>query len=198
MLTCPFCGKEFLEKRSSKNHIRDKHSNEFPIDETKQPTKKRKKEIASSLSTLADSSPLFCPHCPYDREDKSSRRMFQSVKALEAHVCAKHSAIYKYIAPDWSIAKQKEENNNTDHQHPNNHDGNDKSSVVDNNKVVECHICGLRLVGRSFLQHLQDFVPVEGSQKFSCKFCSKSFQEERAKLQHMNFCSKRHNFDCLR
>jgi len=191
VLSCPFCDKEFLEKRSRKNHIRDKHSNECPIDEIKKPTKKRKKEEATSLSTQADGSPLFCQHCQNDKQDESSRRIFQSVKALEAHVRAKHSAIYKYIAPDWSIAKQKEENNNIDHQHPNNHDGNGESNVVDKSKVEECHICGLRLVGRSFLQHLQDFVPVEGSQTFSCLFCSKSFQEERAKLQHMNFCSKR-------
>ncbi|MGK3760516.1 MAG: hypothetical protein ACI8RD_012833 [Bacillariaceae sp.] len=198
-LLCPFCDKEFLEERSRKCHIRDKHPNEeVPSDDrSKQPRKKRQKKEETFISTPGDDgSSLFCPHCQDNNtsDEESSRRIFQSAKALETHIRAKHSAIYTYIAPDWSIVKQKEKNNNNDTNHDtqtNNHD-NDDSNVVDNkSKVEECHICGLKLVGRSFTQHLQDFVPLEGSETFSCQFCSKSFREERAKLQHMNFCGKR-------
>ena len=197
-LLCPFCGKEFLEERSRKCHIHDKHPNEVPIDDrSKQPRKKRQKKEETSISTPGDDGhpSIFCPHCQdsISADESSRRRIFQSAKALETHIRAKHSAIYTYIAPDWSIVKQKEKNNNNtdNHEQTNNRDNDDDSNVADKTKVEECHICGLKLVGRSFTQHLQDFVPIEGLETFSCQFCSKTFREERAKLQHTNFCSKR-------
>lgn len=192
-IKCRFCYKEFFEERSLKCHIRDKHPNEVRINDTKQPKKKKKKNT-TSVSIPNDVKSLFCPHCQHSASDEPQRRIFQSTKALEAHIRAKHSAIYKYIAPDWSIAKQKETKKNKSQEQSNKLDSCDEYNV-DNNKVDKCHICGFQLVGRSFSKHLQEFNPSTtctiNSSQFSCIFCSKSFREERAKMQHMNFCSKR-------
>lgn len=179
ILSCPFCDKEFPEKRSLKCHLRDKHScDKATIDQVikgkVQPGKKRKRETTSTTINNSDSSSFSCLQC-------QPHRMFESEKALQAHIRAKHSGIYTYIAPDWSKECQR-----VDTVHP----SGDSQQGNDANQVEECRICGFRLDG-AFAKHLEDFMPVDESQTFSCDFCSKLFREERAKLQHMNFCSKR-------
>jgi len=182
LFSCPLCGKEFLEERSLKCHLKDLHSNETEIDDIKEPQRKKRKKSMSTTSPAEGNTSLFCPHCPYNTSsgESSHRRVFRNTKALEAHIGAKHSALYKYIPPDWSTIKMKKTNSKINHDEPN----------TNNEKKVECHICGLILVDGSLSRHLQDFLPAKESQ-FSCKFCSKTFREERAALQHMNFCSKR-------
>ena len=182
-LSCPFCDKKFLEKRSLKCHLRDKHPGmearkDEGMNDREQPRKKKKLEKNDVVTSVT--SQFLCLHC-------QPQRAFQSAKALESHNRAKHSAIYAYIAPDWSMAKQKESNKIDNKQHDR-----ESSGEADETKQEECCVCGVKLFGgRSLSQHLGDFMPVEVSQVFACNFCSKTFREERAKLQHMNFCSKR-------
>lgn len=97
-------------------------------------------------------------------------RGFESAEALESHRVAKHSGVHTYIAPDWSLAK--------------------KIPTTESTGEV-CPICDLPLQGRTATEHLDDFVPGADVCSFTCNFCSKSFREERAVLQHENFCSKR-------
>eukprot|EP00536_Pseudo-nitzschia_multiseries_P006986 jgi/Psemu1/16594/gm1.16594_g len=196
MLSCPFCEKQFLENRSLKCHIRDKHrcvetTNREESSRSEQPRKKKKLHngdpvVATENGDATTTTTTYtCSHCT---------RIFQSIKARDDHVRAKHSGINTYIAPDWSIAKQTETNNldaDAANEKTNNNNNDDDDDDDDGSKHEECHICGLKLIGRSVSQHFEDFVPVEGSQTFRCDFCPKSFREERAKLQHMNFCSQR-------
>jgi hypothetical protein len=188
MLSCPFCDKEFLEKRSLKCHLRDKHQGATATKEQEvndgqeQPRKKKKLEMGDTSTTIKASEILSfsCLHC-------EPHRVFQSEKALQSHNRAKHSGICTYIAPDWSLAKLKESRNIVTTRLP---DG-EPSIETDANKLKECYICGFKLIGRNLSHHFADFLPVDGLQTFSCDFCSKLFREERAKLQHMNFCTKR-------
>lgn len=188
MLSCPFCEKEFLEKRSLKCHLRDKHAvaktpKGQEVNEREQPRKKTKIVMGdvSTTKTSLEISSFSCLQC-------KPQRNFLSEKALQSHIHAKHSGIYTYIAPDWSKAKLRE-CHNIDGRQPQN----ESNRENDNIKIEECHICGFKLVGLSLSQHFRDFLPVDGVQTFACDFCSKMFREERAKLQHMNFCSKRSN-----
>lgn len=145
--------------------------------------KKGKLEMSDVSTTLKTSeiSPFSCLHC-------QPQSIFQSEKALQSHIRAKHSGIYTYIAPDWSMIKLKESCNIDTGQI----DG-EFNRGNDINKLEECHICGFKLVSLSLSRHFGDFLPVDGLQTFKCDFCSKLFREERAKMQHMNFCSKRLN-----
>jgi len=181
MLLCPFCDKEFLEKRSLKCHLRDKHSigkgqQEQGGNGQEQLRKKVKLEMHNMTTTKNEPEPpsFPCPHC-------QPRRIFRSEKALQSHICAKHSGIYTYIAPAWSIAKIKE-TQNVDGEQP---------SSQGKKHIEECQICGFKLEGCNLAQHFKYFLPVDSLQTFSCDFCAKLFREERAKLQHMNFCPKR-------
>jgi hypothetical protein len=53
----------------------------------------------------------------------------------------------------------------------------------------ECHICGWKLVGRTMLLHVDQYVPFGkvDSRSFSCTKCSILFREHQAKLQHVKF-----------
>ena len=184
MLLCPFCDKEFSEKRSLKCHLRDKHSCdkatiEQAIKGGEQPRKKRRKEMISTTIKELETTSFSCIQC-------LPHRIFQSEKALQSHIRAKHSGIYTYIAPDWSIDKTKQ-CQRVDNGHPSDELQQENGST----EAEECRICGFQLVDGSFSRHFEDFVPVDESQTFACDFCSKLFREERSKLQHMNFCSKR-------
>lgn len=184
MLSCPFCDKEFLEKRSLKCHLRDKHSSavataEEEVNAEENPRKKKKLEMCLTENKRSESLSFSCLHC-------KPQRVFQSEKALQSHIRAKHSGIYTYIAPDWSSSKIKEIQNSGIEQ-----PDDDSKRENHSNKVEECRICGYKLVNGSFALHLDDFLPVERLKTFACDFCSKVFREERAKLQHTNFCSKR-------
>jgi hypothetical protein len=187
MLLCPLCDKKFLEKRSLKCHLRDKHSSsketaEQEVNERGQPRKKQKKLETgdpSTTSKMHETASFLCLHC-------QPHRVFESEKALQSHVRAKHSGIYTYIAPDWSIAKMKE-----CRKIDSGPSGGEAGRPDETNSLEACQICGFRLHGNSLSRHFRDFLPVDGLQTFACDYCSKSFREERAKLQHMNFCSKR-------
>lgn len=56
----------------------------------------------------------------------------------------------------------------------------------------ECKICGWDFPNESSLQsHLTSWKPIDKSKTFLCTVCEKSFGEERALRQHMNYCYTR-------
>ena len=169
-----------------KCHLRDKHScDKATIEQAlkggdQSRVKKRKQELISTTTIeQAKESSFSCLQC-------HPNRIFQSEKALQAHIRAKHSGVYTYIAPDWAT-DGKATCQRVDSGEP----SVEPHLQNDATKLEQCKICGFQLVDGSFSRHFQDFVPVDESQTFSCDFCSKLFREERAKLQHINFCSKR-------
>ena len=59
-----------------------------------------------------------------------------------------------------------------------------------------CAVCGLIFQEAEHpTRHLNEFVPKpaveEGSSSYQCMFCFKPFRDNRAKMQHENFCSRR-------
>jgi uncharacterized C2H2 Zn-finger protein len=172
MLTCPHCDKTFREERSRKCHIRDKHA--------EAPDKKAKIEVSPEVQ-------LQCEHC---RSEKGGPRTFVSAQALEDHIRAKHVGINKKkILPDWHKQQQGDAGND-DAPSSIKPESTKEDRIDERNKFGSCDICGLAYQDNKHqAQHQKDFVPVEGTESFQCSFCSKTFRERRAKLQHENFCS---------
>jgi hypothetical protein len=158
-----------------------------------------------ALMTVSDQEPIPCPFCSQEEETGTTqKRTFPIEQALEAHITAKHSGVHTYyIAPDWSMAKK---NTTADQEEDNFIDDvielkkpacslalQGQNEEGDNDDDIACPICDSPLYDHSLSEHFFDFVPNnEDSLVFPCTFCSKSsFREERAKLQHNNFCSKR-------
>jgi uncharacterized C2H2 Zn-finger protein len=197
-LTCPHCDKEFREERSRKCHIRDKHPDE-DMDHHQRIKKKIKK---TSSFDLTSHTSFPCQLCL--QEETGTPRIFSSVQAFDDHIRAKHQGIHTYILPDWSQAKKKVPlTTDEDKTIPGMSQPaavpadaaqsitNNDSSPTTNTNTTKCSICGLSLGGRTISDHFGDFLPVECSTTYQCDFCARCFREERAKLQHENFCSKR-------
>jgi hypothetical protein len=178
-LSCPYCNKEFGEERSRKSHIRDKHPDEC------NGSKVQQKKPGLCAISVGSRGNHWCGDC---LNESGASRLFQSIKDLQAHVVAKHSGIYTYIAPDWSLAKKKSvKQAEKDILRP--------SALGTQHPGNKCAVCDLDLHGRSESEHLLDFVPRvdHRSINFCCSYCTRSFREERAQMQHENFCQKRSN-----
>jgi uncharacterized C2H2 Zn-finger protein len=129
--------------------------------------KKRKRDT--------DEDTFVCSQC------QPGPRAFESSQALEDHIEAKHNALHTDISPDWYRASETEMAS---------------SLIVD---FGECEICGLKYCNQAEeAEHSKAFLPVatpvqedECNGAFTCSYCSKSFREKRAKLQHENMCSAR-------
>ena len=170
LLSCPYCDKTFKEERSRKSHLRDKHPNGAD--------KKIRQEDQISL--------FRCDQCD---------RSFGSSSALQDHVRSKHSAIHKNIPPDWHQHEVSQKQEAT------------KTTASNDDKCVglkKCSICDLQYRDETHEQnHLKEFDPTFVCQQrgpssttsaaliIKCQFCSRIFREQRAKLQHENFCKER-------
>ncbi|KAG7344944.1 protein of unknown function DUF2431 containing protein [Nitzschia inconspicua] len=177
-LPCPFCDKMFREERSRKCHIRDRHPNGDVHCSTQEPGKKRSRDVGDAV--------FECTKCT---DASGGRRVFQSDDALQAHVRAKHNGMHTYIAPDWSIAKKnslKQNSMMSDSFH-----SVQPSASPRGIEDMECKICGATIWSSTLSDHLLSFVPSTECTLYQCSFCSKSFREERARLQHENFCTIR-------
>ena len=166
LLVCPYCDKTFQEERSRTSHIRAKHPN--GVD------KKRRQEELEEFS---------CSDC-----DKS----FGSSSALQDHIRSKHSALHKSVPPDWH------QTNNTEEQDAqvgkkNAPPGMEGATANNDAQYGSCDVCGLVYYDEAHQQsHMKEFDPTSQEiRTYECTFCSKSFREKRARLQHENFCSKR-------
>lgn len=163
--SCPQCEKSFREERSLKNHIKSKHS---------EGNHKRKREDG-----------LTCPYCRDStaiEKGEAEQRVFADSSALNAHIRAKHQAIHRTILPEWAEA---------------NKSSGDTTATLDGNMkpMGACTICGNEYYSRQDEEeHRTVFVPSRHqppTSTFACQFCSKSFSQKRAQLQHENFCSSR-------
>lgn len=131
--------------------------------------KKRKRDT--------DGNTFVCSQC------QPEPRAFDSSQALADHIQAKHSALHTDITPDWYCATETEM----------------VSSIMDTVDFGECEICGLKYCNQAEeAVHSKVFLPVATSMPeddcniaFKCSYCSKSFRENRPKLQHENICSAR-------
>ena len=184
-LPCPFCERHFREERSRKCHIRDKH-----------PEGADKKQKTDDDDDDSMTKKFQCEHCPPDVTTGESRS-FLSEQALKDHVRAKHSAIHRQILPDWHRPTQvvKQQNSVTTgwESVSTTYDSFHKTADAGDRKDHGCcSICGLVFVGADHSdRHQQEFIPPDDTfESFQCSFCSKSFREKRAKLQHENFCSR--------
>jgi uncharacterized C2H2 Zn-finger protein len=165
---CPHCDRTFKEERSVKNHIKSKHATE----------KKRKRDADGDADADADADSFLCSPC------RPEPRAFESPQALEDHIRAKHSALHTDIAPDWYRKAPETET---------------ASSVMDSIDFGKCEVCGLAYRSQAEeAEHSKEFIPEvtpvpedDSNVAFKCSFCSKSFREKRAKLQHENICSAR-------
>ena len=212
VLPCPFCDKEFVEKRSLNSHVRDKHPAIHSQTASQKTTKRIKREKDSvdmdqlgvsrySSSTIAQgTNSLRCSLC----QKEGLEREFSSQQGMDDHIRAKHSGIHTYIAPDWSQASRQHQNKvEQQQQHhgspdngptvteqPNGEPGRPADILSSYPVGVECIICGSQLApGTALEDHLKDFLPIEGGSTFACRWCTKTFREERAVKQHENFCS---------
>lgn len=164
---CSYCSKQFREQRSLMNHTKSKHG-------TDSQGKKRK------LSADNDEERL---HFACNRCDSTSAglRTFLSSEALQDHIRAKHDALHAKIPPDsYQIPAQE---------------------VAEHLDFGSCSICFHVYRNRlSEKDHMAAFVPSEDVllrasaddvAYLQCRFCSKTFRQARAQLQHENFCSSR-------
>ena len=124
-----------------------------------------------------------CFSCIQCEEEAGESRSFDSQQALKDHIQAKHAAIHKSILPDWCRPENKDTSNDETSRK--------KTSGVHST----CSICGAVFDSpMAEAAHWTDFEPTtQGKDTFQCRFCNKSFREERAKLQHENFCRERAN-----
>lgn len=117
--SCPHCDKLFLEERSLKNHLLNKHN----VAQAKSKKRKRKTRNASARTATTMTSPsnitaglsrtaatvtaaeqgenpqkmFACQYCP---------RVFEREQALNDHTQAKHAALHCHIVPDWYQKKK--------------------------------------------------------------------------------------------
>ena len=105
-------------------------------------------------------------------------RVFDSAQGLEDHMNVKHRAVHTSIRPDWCQIS-------------------DETSPAE--KLVaplQCPICEARLFGsdpdQALKMHMESFLPQNEDQlSFACSFCDKVFPQDRARLQHENYCARK-------
>jgi Domain of unknown function (DUF2431)/Zinc finger, C2H2 type len=166
---CDECQRSFGQERSLRNHVLNKHG------------KKRKLVGKDEESSVSSSSSVRCLDCD---------RTFVSFDSLEDHKRAKHGALHANIRPEWASTKTATVEAATT--------ANDTSTAV---PLIElratCHICGYIYTDEcGENEHWSAFVPVETATRSAeqlpcCQFCGKVFRDQRAKLQHENFCKPR-------
>ena len=137
---------------------------------------------------------IVCKICESQKtvgEEDQPMRIFPHLQALLDHQRAKHSGVHKDIKPDWYDGGEE----NISEEQPNE----ETASIIGS-----CPICDLAFFTEGErISHEQDFIPAatssstDGSDEtgkttqasIKCTYCSKTFREVRAKLQHENFCS---------
>jgi hypothetical protein len=112
-------------------------------------------------------------------------RTFAHEQGLQDHMRAKHMGnSHATILPDWaSEAKKQTEQPQDKHT--------DGSCVFG-----ECDICGFQYLTKNAIEdHANEFIPSpvleaeeDETQQWRCSYCYKTFRDQRAQLQHENFC----------
>ncbi len=170
---CSQCDKSFRDERARKNHIKCVHQNS--------------NGSSNNKKSQTNSAPLTCDLCKKEGLCTSiCSRIFPHVEALEAHKKAKHTGLHTTIRPDWAGKTKKESCICVDVD--------ENVATSSNFDCGFCETCGMAYENmQDKVQHFRDFVPkkISDNEKvhFRCMQCGKTFRDERAQLQHKNFCS---------
>jgi uncharacterized C2H2 Zn-finger protein len=158
---CQYCTKSFAEKRSLKSHLSAIHLG-----------------VDGNLVSVATEY-YHCEICKI--------RSFPTKSALHDHLRARHT-LHADIKPDWYVPMRHSQEDAITKQRQTIH----KSLQ---NQPSECEICKAAYSERiGPMEHHRLFVPVNepegeaGKLLFQCLNCGKTFRENRARLQHENFC----------
>jgi Domain of unknown function (DUF2431) len=180
---CSLCYKSFREVRSLRNHMLSKHPDHG------QSRNKRKREMNE-----ADPDPAAQTlECRYYFEFGVARS-FSTLQALKDHVLAKHTALHTTIPADWSTRKARSDESSQESVYHSPLDSMEPQSFG------SCDVCGFQYESRGCaVKHQKMFLPAiqvttieaRDATTYSCSFCSKSFRERRAQLQHENRCKAR-------
>ena len=110
---------------------------------------------------------------------KNIERFFNSEEALWNHIIAKHQGKCTVIKPDWF------------------RDDSNKVRKDDDAKIDMCTICQQNFYSvEEKNEHFSQFLPKYGDKqsivasliKYKCDICKKRFRDDRARLQHQNYC----------
>jgi hypothetical protein len=211
--SCLYCARTFHEERSRKCHVLNKHPDQaVPSQKSRkrnrpdgrQQNQQQHQHDNSQLQVekkTSDAEVFPCPFCLLHTVPGGGGaaaaavpRMFESAQALQDHLRAKHHGQHHHILPDWHSTNKGGNGldgaialRNTDTKQEVN--GLEKVGIL----FGTCSICGLQYRSPSETQeHHLHFIPSSSSncaKEFQCSHCSKSFRENRARLQHENFCA---------
>lgn len=102
-------------------------------------------------------------------------KIFAHEQSLNAHIQAKHGGLHTNIKPEWADKRKEEDEVTVSHG--------------------ACEICGfVYKEANDVILHGKEFLPgdtVTPSETYTCQFCEKAFQSQRAQLQHENVCAQR-------
>lgn len=188
---CSFCVKSFREERSLRNHLQSKHPG------WGHSTSKRKMGTDDTDPDHAAQEKLECRHC----FEFGVERSFASLQALEDHVLAKHSSLHTTIPADWSARKA------STHDFSPEATRRSPLDLMEQQSFGSCDVCGFQYPSRDgAVHHERMFLPARqappavgkpatidagDATHYLCRYCSKSFRERRAQLQHENRCMAR-------
>lgn len=187
---CSFCDKSFREERSLRNHVLSIH----PGDGHRTDERKRKMDDADPDQTAR----IFeCRHC----FELGVERSFSSLQALEDHVLAQHSGLHTSIPADWSKRRATSNESSPEKARLSSLD------LMEKQSFGTCDVCGFQYQSRDgadlhqlmllpAMQVRPDYgeraaLDADDPKNYSCSYCSKSFRERRAQLQHENRCATR-------
>ena len=199
-LQCPYCDKYFADERARKNHVKCVHDGKKENQNQKEHGRDNAEGTAAN-----DRRPIFCKLCGKDR-------IFSNQEALSAHHKAKHSGLFTDIKPDWAKASASASGGD-DHQRPSDKGvaGITPKETLQNTIIGRCQVCKFEYTSEAMeMEHFNEFIPefsIEGNVSggichqvpnkksvndllpHACVKCNKRFRDQRARMQHENFCS---------
>jgi Domain of unknown function (DUF2431) len=114
---------------------------------------------------------IQCEHC----QVQGIVKVFSHTQGWSDHLLAKHAGIHvAAIRPHWANNYQPALHIDSDHG--------------------RCEVCDYEYrYPNDVFRHAEEFVPTRTSlicQSYLCQFCGKDFHDQRAQLQHENFCNQ--------
>ena len=114
---------------------------------------------------------IQCEHC----QVQGIVKLFFHTQGLSDHVQARHAGIHvAAIRPHWAKT--------------------DQPVLPLDSANGRCEVCGYEYRHQNdVLRHAEEFIPTRISlirQSYVCQFCGKDFHDQRAQLQHENFCNQ--------
>ena len=183
--TCSICQKSFREKRSLKNHMKSAHDN---VDNN---------ATSGRCNNNIQEKQYLCELCG----QLQIQKVFSTLQALDDHKRSKHF-LYKDIKPEWASNMQPKkcvdhDNKNIEPQTMGNKCQTASLRVTEDvcENTKKCCICEFIYTSDSSEeQHYHEFIPprniseAANNEIFQCSLCKKVFANQRALMQHSNFC----------